>query len=261
MKCFNPLFSIGIIPTSYLDSLSYLEQIMCINQKLCEIIETLNSFSFDEIENLINEKIEELKNYVDNNDEKLYNYIDENYKNLFNELVTLINELISMLINYVNNSDELLKLELENQIDELKNSIDDIIIKGINVYNPTTGQMDNIQNVVFDLYKYLRYYGITAFNFDNLGLSAQEFQNKNLTARQFDLYSKNILETDFLHNMYSPFNGEITSISEVVQQLATLHKSELTAQGFDNLDLTAQEFDNKDLTAYQFDWQGALLLA
>ena len=60
--------------------------------------------------------------------------------------------------------------------------------------------------------------------------------------------------------MYSPITGEVEKISQIINELASLHKTEITAIEFDNLNLTAENFDNKDLTAYQFDWQGKVLL-
>lgn len=122
------------------------------------------------------------------------------------------------------------------------------------------GKIDNVQNVVYNLYSYLRYFGITALEFDSLGLTAKEFDNKQLTARNFDLYGKNELLVDFNHNMYSPFTGEITPLSVIINQLANFHKVPITAQEFDNLELTSKEFDDKNLTAYQFDWEGKTLL-
>lgn len=269
-RCY-PKMTIGIIPTSYLDSLTFLEQVMCINQKLCEIINYLDNFNMEEIENLINQKITEVQEYVDNQDKILYNYIDEqgiklkdyvdtNLNIQVNILKELISQKVEFLLNYINNSNEILKLQFEQEINELKEEIQDIIINGINLYDPTTGQMNNVQDVVFNIYKYLRYYGIKAIDFDKQGFTCAEFENKNLTAREFDLYSKCKLTIDFLHNMFSPFNGEITSISSLVNQLASLHKNEITAQEFDNLELTAQAFDDKDLTAYDFDWNAKILL-
>lgn len=263
MRCF-PKFTIGVIPTSFLDSLSYEEQLICINKKLCEIIKYLDTISPDEIENLINQKIAEIQEYIDKQDEKVYNnlkdYFDTNLNQQVFELKELISQKVLFLLDYIKNNDELILLELENQINELKNQIDDIIIKGINVYDPTTGQVNNIQDVVYNLYKYLRYYGIKAINFDSLGLSCSDFEDKELTAREFDLYSKIKLEQDFLHNMYSPFDGNIKPISEIVNQLASLHKTEITCEEFDALDITCQEFDNKNLTAYDFDWNAKVLL-
>ena len=263
MKKFLP-FTIGTIPSSYLDSLTYLEQILCINQKLCEIIDYLQNISIENIENLVDEKINEIRNYIDSQDNLLYNnlksYTDTELQNKVNELTNLIYEKFQFLLNYINKNNELIDIKLEQEIDELKNQIDDIILKGINVYDPTSGIYNNIQDVVNNLYKYLRYYGIKAIDFDSLGLTAENFQNYELTAREFDLYSNNILKPDFLHNMFSPFNGKITPISQIVNELASLHKNEITCQEFDDLDLTALEFDEKNLSAYDFDWNGKILL-
>lgn len=122
------------------------------------------------------------------------------------------------------------------------------------------GQIDNVQNVVYNLYSYLRYFGITALEFDSLGLTVDEFDNKELTARNFDLYGKNEILVDFNRNMFSPFTGEITPLSVVINQLANFHKEPITAQQFDELQLTTENFDNKNLSAYQFDWEGKTLL-
>lgn len=263
--------TIGELPTSYMISLTYEEQLLEINKKLTEVINAISEISIDAIQELIDNEISDLKNYIDNQDKLIYNYTDNEISKLknytdnqndltINTLTNLINEKVTFLINYIDNNDELLRLELDQKILELKNQIDEIIIKGIDVYNPTTGHYDNIQNVVYDLYKYLRYYGITANDFDALGLTAKNFDDKELTARQFDLYSKQILMVDFNHYMFSPLNGKLQKITDVINDLADFHKVSITAQAFDNANLTASGFDNLNLTAYLFDFNGGNLI-
>lgn len=155
----------------------------------------------------------------------------------------------------------MLKNYIDEQIKELEKQIEEIATKGIQVYNPTTGKYDYLQNTLNDLYTYLRYYGITAGQFDSLGLTAINYDVKLITAREFDLYSKEIIMINWCCKMYSPITGEIEPISQVINELASLHKTEITALEFDNLDLTAEEFDNKNITAYDFDWQGKILLS
>lgn len=167
-NCNLPPMSIGMLPSSYLESLTYLEQILCINKKLCEIISYLDNISLDNIEKLINEQIEKVKNYVDEQDQKLYNKINTEMNVQINLLKELINQKTLFLIDYVNSANVNLKNEILLELDELKNKIDDIIINGIDVYDPTSGEYNNIQDVVYNLYKYLRYYGITALQFDTL---------------------------------------------------------------------------------------------
>ena len=252
--------TIGMLPSSYLESLTYLEQILEINKKLCEVIERLNNIDISQFEQLIDEKIKEVKTYIDNQDENLYNKIDDKLQQEILILQNLINEKVIFLIDYVKNSNNALKAQIEVELQKLKDEIEKIVIGNINIYNPTTGKYDSLQNAVDDLYRYLRYYGITANEFDMRGFTCSDFESYNLTARKFDLYSKCILLIDFVHNMYSPFNGKIESLQDIITQLAKLHQEELTCQEFDDLDLTSNEFDEKDLTAYDFDWKGKLLL-
>lgn len=271
--CNRKYMSIGALPSTYQESLSYLEKLELLYCKINEICEFINNISldFDKIDKLIEEKFNELKQYVDLNDEMLYNYVDnkieksKNYSDhkiniAVNELKSLINEKVMFLIDYTENSNLILKNELLDELQELKNQIDDIIIKGINIYDPTTGLYNNIQDVIYNMYKYLRYYGITALDFDNLGLSCKDFEDKNLTARNFDLYSKEKLLINFNHYMFSPFSGKITSFSEVINELANFHKTPISTIEFDNLQLSSNEFDDKNISAYDFDWHGKTLL-
>lgn len=269
--CHNIPMSIGALPSSYDESLSYLELLELLRKKIDDICKYLQDFSLENIDKLIDEKFEELQNYVDLQDKMIYNYIDnqisdtKNYTDieiatLNNQLINLINQKVIFLIDYVNNTNDILKNQLLQEIQEIKEQIDDIIINGINVYDPTTGQYNNIQDVIYNLYKYLRYYGIKSIEFDSLDLTCKEFDNKQITARNFDLYSKDILLINFFHYMYSPFNGKITLITDVINQLANYHKSGITASNFDDLELTAEIFDNKDLTSYDFDFNSANLL-
>lgn len=54
----------------------------------------------------------------------------------------------------------------------------------------------------------------------------------------------------------SPISGNVVTVQEALDELASLHQDGLTAQAFDSLLLTAQMFDNKNLTAYEFDYTG-----
>lgn len=54
----------------------------------------------------------------------------------------------------------------------------------------------------------------------------------------------------------SPISGNVVTVQEALNELASLHQDGITAQAFDSLLLTAQMFDNKGLTAYEFDYTG-----
>lgn len=254
------------------DSLTTYKMLCKIAGVVNTIQDYLQDLDFDQYKEYVDQQITNLKIYVDSQDASIRNYVDQQVqqaKNYTDEeiaklnlsLLQYINTQIQKLKEYSDAQDVLLKNYIDEEVLKLYKEIEEIATKGIRVYNPTTGQYDYLQNTINDLYTYLRYYGITANEFDTLALTAEEFDNKLITARDFDLYAKEILMINWCCKMYSPVTGEIEPISQVVNELASLHKTEITAQEFDNLDLTAQAFDDKNISAYDFDWQGKVLLS
>ena len=254
------------------DSLTTYKMLCKIAGVVNTIQEYLENLDFDQYKEYVDQQITNLKIYVDEENKKVYDYCDlqlENAKNYTDdelaklnlELINYINQKIQYLKTYIDNNDLILKNYIDEEIKKLEKEIEEIATKGIQVYNPTTGKYDYLQNTLNDMYYYLRYYGIKAIEFDTLGLTTKSFDDKLITSREFDLYSKQLLMIDWCCKMYSPVTGEIESISQVVNELASLHKTEITAQEFDNLDLTTQEFDDKNISAYDFDWQGKVLIS
>ena len=61
--------------------------------------------------------------------------------------------------------------------------------------------------------------------------------------------------------MTSPFTGEYVRLEVVINELASLHKTDaLTATEYDALDITATYYDGLNLTAYDYDWHGKTLV-
>jgi len=259
-------------------------------KKLCQLagivlyIENyLKDLNFDTFTDYVDEQIKQLQSYIDNKDDAIYQYIDTNdnelkvliTKNLTNAklytdqeiakinstLIEYIDNKITNIKEYLDNQDSLLKIYIDSEIQKIQEEIDDIAKNGIKVYNPVTGKYDYLQSTVDDLYGYLRYYGLTALEYDSLGLTAEEYDNKNLTARTYDLYARYYLGHDPRFYMISPFTGEYTLITNVITQLANLHKQNpITATEYDSLNLTSQNYDDKDITAYNYDFTGKSIL-
>lgn len=259
-------------------------------KKLCQLagivlyIENyLKDLNFDTFTQYVDDEISKLQTYINNKNKDIYKYIDDNdnelkvliTKNLTNaklytdseiaklnsQLIIYIDNKIQNIKDYIDNQDTILRLYIDEQIEKIQKEIDEIATKGIKVYNPVTGKYDYLQSTVDDLYSYLRYYGLTALEYDSLGLTAEEYDNKNLTARTYDLYARYYLGYDPRFYMISPFTGEYTLITDVIIQLANLHKQNpITATEYDSLSLTAQNYDDKDITAYNYDFTGKSIL-
>lgn len=126
-SCNHKPFTLGVLPSSYMESMTFLEKIICLNNKINEIIDYLKDFSIDEIERLIQQNINNLQNYVDIQDKKLYDYIneiseqnksytDDQLNIQINLLKELLNSKILFLLDYINSSNDILKLELDKQL-------------------------------------------------------------------------------------------------------------------------------------------------
>lgn len=182
------------IPLAFDESMSYLEMVCALLDKVNESITILNSHSefiadYEDNFNALNAKIDKLQNDLDNLlddvDNKLEDFkviIDKEINDLTTQLTALINENYAILKEYVDTNDELL-LEKINNI-----SIDSILLR-----DPTTGLISNIQVVINNLYNTANTDGITAGEFDALELTATQFDSKQITAYQFDTSGKSIL--------------------------------------------------------------------
>lgn len=128
---------IATIPSSYLEALTYLEQVLCINKKLSDIISYLNNYSFDNIEKLIDDKLLDLNNDIDKKLQELKDFSLSEINTLSSNLLSIINEKVIFLIDFINNSNDNLLSQFNQYILDIKFKIDEIISNGINVFDPT----------------------------------------------------------------------------------------------------------------------------
>ena len=182
------------IPLAFDESMSYLEMVCALLNKINESIKIINSHSefianYNDNLSILNNKIDKLQNdlndLLDDVDNKLDDFkviIDNEINALSTDLTNLINDNYRVLKDYVDSNDEML-LEKINNI-----SIDSIMLR-----DPTTGVISNIQVVINNLYNTANTDGITASEFDLLELTATQFDSKDITAYQFDTSGKSIL--------------------------------------------------------------------
>lgn len=166
-RCFPK--SIGEIPTSYKDSISYEEQILW----LCNFIEKEILPSIE----ISQETVER---------------IEASFEALENEVESKLNEFginINEVKVYSDAQNDLLKAILEQQIRYLNNRFDNIPDSFL-VFNPTNGMQDSINKTLNDIYSQTRTGALTASEYDALELSATEYDSKELTATEYDTNGK-----------------------------------------------------------------------
>lgn len=200
--------TIGELPTSYLMSMTYLEQVTWIcNYIDKEIIPKINEGM--EITNELINKVEQVQEELI----EIKEYVDKYLKDVeeIKEQIIVINEAIETLTNnleltnnrieevhdeligVINQDYNILKNYIDTEITIVNDRIDNIEIGEIEVYNPTNGLFQPLQEVINDLYQITNKDGLTASEFDALELTATEFDAYNITAYEFDSEGKIIL--------------------------------------------------------------------
>lgn len=164
--------SIGELPTSYRESISYEEQILW----LCNFIEKEILPSID----ISQETVEELKSSF------------EALKTELENSVTNLQVDINDVKVYSDTQNELLKNLIENQIRILNLRFDNIP-DTLLVWNPTNGTQDNLNDTLNDIYSQTRIGALTAQEYDALELTATAYDNYQLTATQYDSEGKELL--------------------------------------------------------------------
>lgn len=200
--------TLGVLPTSYLMTLSYGEQVtwLCnyINTTIIPILisnnEAISSIPiFEEKVTIQLEQFQEILNsYVSSLDdvkediERINNTLLE-YNNLIRELNLKIETYRDELEEIINSNFNTLKLYVDAKDYELNQKIDNIQIGEIQVYDPTTGVLSPLQIVLNNLYGVSNKDGLTASEFDALDLTATAFDSYQITAYEFDSQGKVIL--------------------------------------------------------------------
>lgn len=187
--------TIGEIPTSFKQSLTYEEQLIW----FCNYLENTVIPAVNNNAEIL-EAIQEYVKTIDVNFEKLEKeildmqyYVDSKIEEQNQNITLRFNEMYNSLLNVINDFVDRVEGELNYQVTLLNNRIDQIEIGEINVYNPTSGNYENINKVLTDIYDSVRYDAITASEFDALELTATEFDAVEITAYNFDNNGKSIL--------------------------------------------------------------------
>ena len=175
------------LPLAFDESLSYLEMLCSMLDKLNETIEQVNKNTE------VAERYEELLQEIETEVNRLEQEYIEFKAQIEEEIDIKFNQMYAQLTMYIENQIALLRYEIQSKYNELNQKIDDIIAGDINVYDPTTGLLSPIQVVINNLFDMNRSNAITASEFDGIELTATEFDAIEITAYNFDVNGKSLL--------------------------------------------------------------------
>lgn len=205
--------TIGNLPTSFVDSVSYYEMLAWLCQYVTETLipqinantEAINAVTDDmdalrrEVEEAIadipqlradfealvvrfDETIAELQRQYEA-------FEDEVEQEINSQIATIRSEIMEVVDSYYQTLDG----KINTEVARLDNKIETFPIANTIVFNTFRGEPTTLQVYLDDLSGLNRFEAITAGEYDGLELTATEYDAKNITAHDYDYLGKTIL--------------------------------------------------------------------
>lgn len=175
------------VTTCWKDNLTYIEFLLGLLKKLNEVVEATNANS--EWINSYSGRIEEIEAQI----AALYSDFDQFKIDVNNNITTQFNQIKVELEAQIQSAIQYLQAYTDAKAEELHQEIIDVSTGIITVFNPVTGQEDNLQNTINSLFDQGRDNAITCQEYDSLELTATAYDGYEITAAEFDYNAKKLL--------------------------------------------------------------------
>lgn len=205
--------TIGNLPTSFIDSMSYYEQIAWICQYITDTLIpqiNLNTTEINEIEKEFIELKEEVEDAIKDipqlraDFEALVARFDETllqlqaqYEAFETEVENEINRKISAvrteMMSIIDGYNTVINAKIDREVARLDEKIETFPIANTEVFNSLRGSETTLQVYLDDLAGLNRTEAITSGEYDALELGAEEYDDKQITAHDYDYFGKTIL--------------------------------------------------------------------
>lgn len=254
------------------------EHLATINSEINRIDADLKAFheAYDEYTRETDGRIEDVRSegrqYTDEAVRQLDTRLTNNIRSLNETLTALIRDTSAILEDKITRGDadtldaskqyanevahnavNKMYLEIMGYIHAINEMIDNLIKEYPHLYDPATGYTEDMQTLVYNLYRALRWLGIRAMVYDDQQMSAEKYDAMGLTAIEYDAEMLEKLGFE-LKTMFNPFTGKQETTREVLQYLInTLRWNAKTRDEYDGYEATASEFDASDFEAYEQD--------
>ena len=175
------------ITTNYQDNVTYAEFLLGVLKKLNDMIGTVNEHS---------EFIDNYSGQIEEMQRELAEFKDE-----WNQFQIDINASISQQIAnfkaevYGELSAQLTQIRayIDVQDEALRDYIDSVALGQIQVYNPATGVLEDLQTVINSLFDVSREDALTATEYDGLEITATYYDGQDISAYDYDVAGKTLL--------------------------------------------------------------------
>ena len=249
--CVNPT-----LPSSYQASFSWYEDLLALQKAINDIITWVNNYegvTDDWVKEYVASQLQSISDEITQFEETVNGRLEENeqaYKNFTAQITEQVNNILTEVDAKNKAFYAYVMAKVKEMLDEVINKLSDLTP----VSNPFTGYYDSLKNVLYMLYTGVRADGITAYNYDSLGIDAQRYDGFRLTA--FD-YDTAFLEKchNVAYRVFSGYTGLKTTLQQAFSEIyQALRTGGITATEYDEKDLTAEAYDNKEITAFNYSW-------
>lgn len=175
------------ISTNYQDNLTYAEFLLGVLKKLNETIEIVNSQQ-DLIEGLP-EQIEAMQAELTEFKEEWSQYKIDLNASITQQLADFKTAVEGEFAGQFAQ----IRAYIDVQDNALKDYIDNVALGQIQVYNPATGELQDLQTVINSLFDAGRENAITASEYDGLELTATYYDGQEISAYDYDTAGKTLL--------------------------------------------------------------------
>lgn len=175
------------ITTNWQNNVTYAEYLLGVLKKLNDMISTVNEHS-EFIENYSGE-IEEMQAELAQFREDWKQYTIDTNANITRQINAFKLEVYGELAAQLTQ----LRSYIDVQDEWLKNYIDQVALGQIQVYNPATGMLQDLQTVINSLFDVSREDALTATEYDGLELTATYYDGQEISAYDYDVAGKTLL--------------------------------------------------------------------
>lgn len=176
------------------------------------------------------------------------------------EIRQAIEEELSLMDAKFDSLEDELKAYIYNELQKILEEIP----QHVWVLDPMSGDYQDIQTVINHLYDALRYYALTADEFDSLGMTVDELEHivvngvpRGLTCLEWDLYAKLYINVDKNKGKVGDYlTGELVELERNVDINNMLLKESgcYECAEFDSIGGDCDTIDALDISAYRWDW-------
>lgn len=249
--------------------------------KVNEIAEEINGFEaeingkFDElvikIERELGEKFEDYdRQFAELKEEtqaellelqnEMNNFMQFTFPQFQAEIRQIIEEELGLIDDKFDSLEDELKAYIYNELQKILEEIPHHIW----VLDPTTGEYGDIQSVINNFYNVLRYFALTADEFDALGMTVDELEHivvngvpRGLTCLEWDMYAKLFINVDKDKDKVGSYlTGELVELEDNVNINNMLLKESgcYECEEWDDVGGDCDTIDALEISAYRWDW-------